>query len=394
MLTELQGTRSAYDLPAPSYDERITLVGRGTPCGEFLRRYWHPVAVAADVHDVPVEVRALGEDLILFRTPDGRFGLMHARCAHRGTSLFYGKVEERGIRCCYHGWLFASDGRCLEQPCEPNGGKNLGYYAQPAYPVEERYGLVFAYMGPPAKQPLLPRYDTLEAVPHGYLVVGDGSNFGAGGAPVTACNWLQTYENVADIYHVYVLHSTFSTKQFHESMAIWPKCSWEKTDYGMRMLQDRVLPDGVRLRRYTEMMFPTIRIIMDPSLSRTGKADGIGWVLPIDDTHTIIFRAQKWPVDMPYPEPGGAPIANGKRWPEMTLEEHQRFPGDIEAQVSQGPITLHSEEHLVGSDSGVAMYRRQLRAAIDAVEAGGDPPNAFHDGDGLITVTAGNYLET
>ncbi len=392
MLDQRQTFRSAYDARASTYDARITHVGRKTPCGEFLRRYWHPIAVSRDVGNVPIAVRALGEDLVLFRKPDGRPGLVHARCAHRGTSLFYGKVEERGLRCCYHGWLFDTEGRCIEQPCEPGGGKNLAHYAQPYYPVEERYGLVFAYLGPLDRKPVLPRYDNLEDVSKGYTIVADGNNFGAGGAPVSECNWLQTYENVADIYHVYVLHSTFSTKQFHESMAIWPKCSWEKSAYGLRMLQDRTLPDGRRLKRYTEMMFPTIRIIMDPSMTRTGRADNVAWVLPIDDTRTTIFTAFVWKDGVPFPTAGGPPMGNGKRWPEMTPAEHQRFPGDIEAQVGQGAITLHSEEHLASSDAGVGTYRRMLRAAVDAVERGDDPPNVIHDAADTLEVTAGNFL--
>ena len=101
----------------------------------------------------------LGEDLILFRDKTGRPGLVQARCAHRGTTLYYGKVEERGIRCCYHGWLFDVEGRCLEQPCEPEGGRFRDRVRQPWYPVQELYGLVFAYMGPPEKKPVLPRYD-------------------------------------------------------------------------------------------------------------------------------------------------------------------------------------------------------------------------------------------
>jgi len=147
---------SAYDLPEPSYDTELVEVGRGTPCGEMLRRYWHPIATAEEVTDLPLSVRVLGEDLILFRTPQAGYGLVYPRCAHRGTSLLYSKIEERGIRCCYHGWLFDTRGRCLEQPCERDCGK-VAKYRQPWYPVEERYGLVFAYLGPLERQPVLPR---------------------------------------------------------------------------------------------------------------------------------------------------------------------------------------------------------------------------------------------
>ncbi len=102
----------------------MTEVGAGTPLGEFMRRYWHPVALSDKVNDIPQKLRLLGEDLVIFRDRQGRPGLLHARCAHRGTTLYYGRVEENGIRCCYHGWLFDVEGRCLEQPCEADGGRS------------------------------------------------------------------------------------------------------------------------------------------------------------------------------------------------------------------------------------------------------------------------------
>ena len=112
----------AYARAEPSSNDALTRVGRGTPMGELLRRYWHPIGLSADAAATPRRVRVLGEDLILFRDGGGRPGLLYPRCMHRGTSLYYGRIEERGIRCCYHGWLFDVVGHCLEQPCEPNGG--------------------------------------------------------------------------------------------------------------------------------------------------------------------------------------------------------------------------------------------------------------------------------
>ena len=111
--------RSAYSLKPPTYNTRLTEVGRGTPMGELLRRYWHPVGLSGDAGATPRPVKILGEELILFRDGQGRPGLVYPRCCHRGTTLYYGKVEERGIRCCYHGWLFDVEGQCLEMPCEP-----------------------------------------------------------------------------------------------------------------------------------------------------------------------------------------------------------------------------------------------------------------------------------
>ena len=126
-------------------------------------------------------MRVLGEDLVLFRDRHARVGLLHARCCHRGTTLYYGKVEEDGIRCCYHGWKFDTEGHCLEQPCEPEGGQFKDKVRQPWYPVEERYGLIFAYMGPAEKKPVLPRYECLEKMDDGEFVEADDTSIGGGG---------------------------------------------------------------------------------------------------------------------------------------------------------------------------------------------------------------------
>ena len=175
---------TAYGRAQPLFRRDLTEVGAGTPMGELLRRYWHPLGLAADAGDEPCRVRVLGEDLILFRDGNGRAGLLYPRCAHRGTTLYYGKVEERGIRCCYHGWLYDVEGRCLEQPCEPGGGARRDRVRQPWYPVEERYGLAFAYLGPPARKPLLPRYACLDELAPGESIEADDSSIGSGGPQV------------------------------------------------------------------------------------------------------------------------------------------------------------------------------------------------------------------
>ena len=172
---------TGYEMRKPVFKDDLVRVGRGTPMGELLRRYWHPVGLCKDAESVPRRVRVLGEDLILFRDGAGRAGLVHARCCHRGTTLYYGKVEERGIRCCYHGWLFDTQGHCLEQPCEPQGGLFRDKIRQPWYPLEEKYGLIFAYMGPPERKPVLPSYECLEVVDSGELVEADDSSIGGGG---------------------------------------------------------------------------------------------------------------------------------------------------------------------------------------------------------------------
>ena len=181
---------TAYELQPAAVNSDLVLVGRRTPMGELLRRYWHPIGLCGDATDTPKRVRALGEDLVLFRDGNHRAGLLHARCCHRGTTLYYGKVEARGIRCCYHGWLFDPEGRCLEQPCEPEGGLFRDKVRQPWYPLEERYGLIFAYMGPPDKKPILPRYECLELLGGDEFIEADDSSIGGGGPPIIPCNWL------------------------------------------------------------------------------------------------------------------------------------------------------------------------------------------------------------
>src|SRR6185312_14508673 len=241
----MMNSGDAYARPQPTYRKELTEVGRGTPMGELLRRYWHPIGLAEDASETPKMVRVLGEDLVLFRDRGGRPGLVYPRCAHRGASLFYGRTEERGIRCCYHGWLFDVSGRCLEQPGRPDTGKPVpGNVRQPHYPVQERYGLIFAYMGPPERKPLLPRYNILETLQPGEHIEADDSSIGSGGPAIVPCNWLQHYENVMDPYHVAVLHGSFSGGQFVEHMELVPQVRFENAPYGVRSVQRRDLGGG------------------------------------------------------------------------------------------------------------------------------------------------------
>src|ERR671923_1913365 len=131
-------------------NEMLTRVGRGTPAGELLRRYWHPVAIAKDLSEEnPVKfVRILGEDLALFRSKRGEVGLLEDRCSHRGASLSYGRVEERGLACPYHGWLYDAQGNCLETPAEPADSKFYLTVRIKSYPVQRYAGIYWTYMGP------------------------------------------------------------------------------------------------------------------------------------------------------------------------------------------------------------------------------------------------------
>ncbi len=382
---------NAYRLAAPFFNAYLTQVGRGTPGGEYMRRFWHPVAVSAETGATPKSVRVLGEDLIVFRDGKGRPGLVYPRCCHRGADLYYGKIEDEGIRCCYHGWLFDVEGRCLDQPCEPEGGLHKERVRQPWYPVREQYGLVWAYMGPPEKMPLLPRYDVFETRGPGEIIVAEDNGLGSGGdAPgfIAPCNWLQHWENIMDPFHVPILHASFSVSQFVKEMAILPEGDWEYVPLGVRYTGIRQLGGGRALRRVTEVMAPTLRVVASPLL-KPGFIDSLGWTLPVDDTHYKIFSVHR--TGNPGERRGS--LYNGKRWSELTPEEHQAMPGDYEAQVGQGPVTFHSEEHLTTTDKGIGMLRRFLARQIKIVEDGGDPAGViFDEAQIVVKLEAGNFF--
>ena len=189
-------------------DDELTRVGPATPCGEYLRRFWHPVAIASEVQKLPLALRILGEDLVVFRDRSERFGLVHRRCPHRQASLEYGTCEQQGIRCCYHGWHFDVDGTLLDAPGQSASAEarlktrvRLG-----AYPAFEYKGLVFAYMGPADSLPEFPTYDTLELTEMEMVPYK---------APFR-CNWLQVLDAIVDPIHTSFLHSSISREQFSE----------------------------------------------------------------------------------------------------------------------------------------------------------------------------------
>jgi nitrite reductase/ring-hydroxylating ferredoxin subunit len=385
-------TGTAYGRPKGSYKKELTEVGAGTPMGELLRRYWQPIGISSDACETPRQIRALGEDLILFREGTGRVGLVYPHCAHRGTSLYYGKVEARGIRCCYHGWLYDVEGHCLEQPCEPDGGRLLNKVRQPWYPIEELYGLIWAYLGPPEKKPVLPRYECLETLGAGEFLETDDHSIGGGGPKIIPCNWLQHYENLVDPFHVVILHSSFSGTQFVEQMAVMPEVSWDTQAHSVRTLSLRKLPDGKTLRRISEAGLPNLRVIPSPRVGRYGMVESLGWVLPIDDHSFRIYVVGR------VLEKGDLyrmrSRLNGKLWEELSASEHRDFPGDYEAMVSQGSIARHSEEHLASSDRGVVMLRRLLQRQLDLLEAGKDPQGISFDANAApVRFSAGNFLE-
>ncbi|MEO6363422.1 MAG: aromatic ring-hydroxylating dioxygenase subunit alpha, partial [Caldimonas sp.] len=299
-----------------------------------------------------------------------------------------------GIRCCYHGWMFDVEGRCLDQPCEPGGGALRANVRQPWYPLEERYGLVFAYLGPPQRKPQLPRIDVLEELGDGEMLEADDTSLGGGGPAIIPCNWLQHYENVVDPFHVPILHGAFSGHQFVPAMAQMPQVKWLATEQGVRVTSWRTLDDGRRLQRVTEAALPTLRVVPSPRLGSFGPVESIGWVLPIDDTHFRIYVAGR--VKQSGDIGRMRSQMNGKFWWELSDDEHRQYPGDYEAQTSQGSITAHSAEHLRTSDRGVALIRRCLREQMERVAAGDDPACVVRSeggGDAMLRFAhCGNFV--
>lgn len=357
-------------------DSELTRIGPGTSAGAYLRRYWQPVAMASDIGDVPNLIRILGEDLVLFRDKSGRVGLVHRRCPHRRASLEYGVPEDRGIRCCYHGWLFDVDGRTLEVPGQPDGVEEriCASVTLGAYPVHEFRGLIFAYMGPPDQRPPFPMYDTLDMDGHEYVPYR---------APFH-CNWLQVLDAIVDPIHTAFLHSRISREQFSEGFGEIGEMKFYERPHGFL---------GTATRRVGDNAWVRTNELVLPNFTQAGAAfaaDGTKpiyygrtafarWVVPVDNTETLCYA---WAVfgdraDPPeYNTPEGPELIEQGEVFDRTYEQKQRNPADAEATEGMGPITEHSKENLVPSDRGIVMYRKRLRTLIHALQNGDEPPRA------------------
>jgi 5,5'-dehydrodivanillate O-demethylase len=347
----------------PEENQRLSQVGPGTPAGELLRRYWWPVWFSENVTDKPVPVQLLGEDLILFRDGEGATGLLDRRCPHRGASLALGRVEDDGIRCCYHGWKFARSGACLDMPAEPADTPLRDEVRQTAYQTEEMGGLVFAYLGPdPA--PLLPRYD---------IMARDDCNRVID-VKTDHCNWLQRIENGHDPAHLGILHAA----GYPQIALLRNVFSREKTWYGFRSLSK--FPN--ELEKVSHQIFPS-------HTRRVGARVGepsrhyIHYRVPLDDTHTATYSVQVEIADQgPYKtECKGwkatermvyEPVEDG--WWGIPSRDQDRI-----AQESQGLVHDRSRETLGTSDAGIVQYRRLLAEQIKLVAEGGDPLGTIRD---------------
>jgi len=374
-------------------NDDLTRVGPGTPCGTMMRRYWHPVGFTNELKGKPVRRKLLGEDLVLFRDEKGVLGLIGARCPHRGTSLHLGYIEDGGLRCCYHGWLFDVTGRCLEQPTEPPEANFKDKVRQPSYRVEELAGVIFAYLGPePA--PLLPRYDV--------LVREDGVRSLQGRS--ASCNYLQMVENTVDQHHFKWLHRTPNTKKWTD-----PVLTSEYFDYGIRDTFSRT-GGGER--------YQTLSYFIMPTMNKTGYHvaeshpcgmaanhpgyEALRWRVPADDTHTMHFTVYFAPIVDGKPT-GAIPADNSEKGVVETTPGQYRYDeatgylarGDQDraAQESQGEICDRTIEHLGVSDRGVIMLRKLYKDSMDAIAAGKDPIGTIRDPakNRIVEITPGEF---
>jgi nitrite reductase/ring-hydroxylating ferredoxin subunit len=382
--------KSAYGLRIPEPDSELTRVGPGTPCGELMRRYWQPVCLSADLKDIPKRVRILSEDLVAFRDGQGRAGVLFFRCSHRGTSLEYGRVEERGLRCCYHGWLYDVEGNILEMPLEPANNPFLKQIRHPCYPVREFGGLVFAYLGPLDRQPEFPIYDIWREE-GGVLRARMGPRVGG---PVN-CNWLQAEENLMDALHTFWLHTLHSGTQFPSPVyGMNPdQLKYEETEMGMRFVLARKLPSGKWWELIWEMIMPLNIHLVYTDEPKTERVRAVTYCVPIDDTHQL-GASIRWVPHGDLDQPTGREQLAPAGRKDGSYEYTQRHPDDKEAVESQGPIALHGLEHLVTSDKGVITFRRILRTAIHAVAQGEDPKGILRDASraSLVQTTAGSLV--
>ena len=352
-------------------NEFLTRVGPGTPAGQLLRRYWHVVAVASELsNEKPKKkLRVLGEDLVLYRDRSGTYGLVGEHCSHRGVSLYYGFVEEDGIRCAYHGWKYDACGKCIEQPFESPEVNFKDKIQHPAYPVVKLAGLLFAYMGPLEKKPLLPKWDI--------LVRQDGVKK-VDICEVLRCNWLQAMENSVDPTHTYYLHShTLKLKgdpdhvPFHYQQV--KKIEFEQVVHPTwaGIQKQRVFAgEDVPAEAPHPLIFPNILFVP----VRWGYS--MHFRTPIDDTNTQVYQFRFSPtkdgkiVEQPENPPAeyvGTKNAEGEfHLDNFASQDHM-------AWETQGAMANRAKEHLGEGDRGVIMFRKLLREQIHVVQNGSDP---------------------
>ena len=386
-----EGRFGGYEISTrPAEDSELTHVGPGTPCGEYWRRFWFPVAMTQEVTDLPLRIKILGEDLVLFRDGSGRYGLLLLHCSHRNTSLEFGLIEERGLSCCYHGWHYDIDGTILATPGDPQSGVKERV-RHGAYPVIEYKGLIFAYMGPSSEMPQFPVFDTfklpgVDLVPYSIAM---------------PCNWLQVAENTSDPIHVAYLHMRQRDIHFASTWGGIRLIQWFEGDWKMNIAVSLRLDDKIWVA-IQEIIFPgngNVSYLWEEGTEEKyfTRAGLTKWGVPHDDTHCMVIGWRHFgDIDV---KAMGRREAVGKQsvdFPGQTgtepYGERQRDPNDFEATVGQGPISSHAAEHLVAHDTGVAMLRKNLREGIRAVQAGGRVPLPPQDGSTPNSCTQSTVL--
>lgn len=398
-------------------NDKLTRVGPGTPGGELLRRYWQPVALLDEfdprfdpaMATRPVKaVRLLGQDLVLFKDAQGRFGLLDRDCPHRGADLAYGRNEGDGLRCPFHGWKFDISGQCTETPAEPTGSTLCQRIRQRSYPLQTRAGVLFAWLGPEsATPPPLPALDCFEA-PESHSFAFKG---------LWHCNWLQAFEVGIDPAHASYLHRFFNDASLEDSYGKqfrgaslgekdgehWPMTrvmrefgkpdiSHEAMPWGIRLTALRRMTEDLMHVRITNAVFPqTFVIPLSPTMTITQMH------VPVDDTHNYwyaFFTSFDTPVDKD--------TMRNQRLPAVTLPDYIPKAGrhndwgfnpeeqqsrtylgmgeddinvhDQWACESMGAIQDRTREHLGTTDKVIMANRRLLLQAMDTVAAGGTPP--------------------
>jgi phthalate 4,5-dioxygenase len=381
-------------------NELVTRVGPGTPMGAAMRRYWLPALLADELPEVdgaPVRVRLLGEDLVAFRDSGGRVGLVGEYCPHRGASLYYGRNEEGGLRCVYHGWKYGADGRCVDMPSEPPESSFKDRVRHTTYPCEEAGGVVWAYLGPPARRPPLLSLEWMRA-PEGHRHVSKS---------LQECNYLQGIEGGVDTSHGSFLHRRFDTAsltratdriRFRVGVA---KLEVRPTEYGFTYAGIRTLPDrGEQYVRAYQFILPFHQMRAYEGYVGRPVIQGHMWV-PIDDEHTWVYNwmyakdgtalsakeilAEQTETGRSADDllPGYRPKRNRSNdyLIDRQAQRTESYTGirgintqDMAIQESMGPIVDRSAEHLGSSDTAVIATRRLLLGVARDVAAGREPP--------------------
>lgn len=375
-------------------NELLTRVSASTPMGELIRRYWIPALLSEEIPApdcAPIRVRLLGEDLVAFRDTQGKIGLLAERCAHRGTSLFYGRNEECGLRCIYHGWKYDVDGNVLETPAEPADSDFKKKLRHTAYPCREIAGMIFTYMGPPEKQPLLPRYEW-----HGFRLEQL--------CPVKSyleCNYLQGIEGDFDSSHTSFLHNNNLQNSVRLKRDGAPQLSAEQTAYGMRAISIRTFGVDQIYVRTSPYIMPSFSIVPGPPTAKFEEDDirGFRFWVPIDDKTTWLYvlNMRKKPFTdeerkslCSWVGPNYRRVRNAGN-DYLLSRERQRttsYTGidsvnaaeqDGCATESMGPIYDRTQEHLGYSDKTIIALRKMLLDALVDIRQGREPPHVLRD---------------